>query len=170
MRILVTTLSALAMAAVLALLLPRGSSAPVPAPPGRVAFLLRFGVDGKTDADWSGSIASPHTALAPWQFSEGDTLAGDSWKCTTRTETYWDTPYERKMQPTSNIDKVTIKGVLVEFEQPAAAAIQVSTKQGDFTFKPDIAPGDAPRLVLNGRASITAVAAGAPITNDPAAD
>ena len=62
-------------------------------------------------------------------------------------ETYWHTPYERRMQPTSNIDKVTTKGVLIEVEQPAPAEIRVSTKQGEFAFKPDLTPGDAPRLV-----------------------
>src|SRR5215469_17062274 len=107
MKTLLTTLSALAAVAALALLLPRGSSAPVPEPAARAAFLLRFGVDGKADADWSGSIASPHSRLAPWQFDSEDQLSGNAWKCSTRTETYWDTPYERKMQPTSNVDKVT---------------------------------------------------------------
>ena len=68
MKTLVTTLSALAAVAALALLLPRGSSAPVPAAAARAAFLVRFGIDGKTDIDWSGSIAAPHSRLAPWQF------------------------------------------------------------------------------------------------------
>src|SRR5689334_8311700 len=135
MKTLVTTLCALALVAALALL-PRGSSAPVPPPVTRAAFLVRFGVDGKTDVDWSGSIASPHSRLAPWQFDSEDQLSASAWKCATRTETYWDTPYERKMQPTSNVDKMTLKGVLVEVVQPAPAAIQISTKQGDFTFKP----------------------------------
>jgi len=122
MRTLVTTLSALAAIAAMALL-PRGSSAPVPAPAAGAAFLVRFGIDGKTDVDWSGSIASPQSRLAAWQFDSDDKLSGAAWKCSTRTETYWDTPYERKMQPTSNIDKVTAKGILVDVEQPAPASI-----------------------------------------------
>ena len=56
MKTLLTTLSALAAIATVALLLPRGSSAPVPAPPPRAAFLVRFGLDAKPDVDWSGSI------------------------------------------------------------------------------------------------------------------
>jgi hypothetical protein len=52
---------------VLIFLLPRGSSAPVPVPPSRLAFLVRLGIDGKTDADWSGSVANA-TRVSPWQF------------------------------------------------------------------------------------------------------
>jgi hypothetical protein len=170
MKTLLTTISAVAALAAVALLLPRGSSAPVPSPPAHAAFLMRFGIDGKADADWSGSLATPGARLSPWQFDSSDSLTGHIWKCSTRSETYWDTPYERRMQPTSNLDKVTAKGLLVVVDQPAHAEIQVSTRQGDFSFKPDIAPGDAPRLFLNGRASVTAVAADAPLTSDPAAD
>ena len=168
MRPTLATLGALSLAALL-LLLPRGSSAPTPAPVPRLAFLIRFGIDGKTDADWSGSIATT-ARLVPWQFDAADSLTGRAWKCSTRTETYWDTPYERRMGPTSNIDKVTTKGVLAEIEQPGPAEVQVSTRQGDFSFKPDLTPGDAPRTFLNGRASVTAVAADSLLTNDAAAD
>ena len=168
MRTLLAALATLGLLVFL-FLLPKSSSAPVPAPPARLAFLIRFGMDGKTDTDWSGSI-STSARLSPWQFGSEDSLSGSSWKCSTPTETYWDTPYERRMQPTSNIDKVSGKGVLVEVEQPAPAGIQVSTRQGNFSFKPDLAPGDAPRLVLDGRASITAVAADSPVTSDAAAD
>src|SRR5579871_1789128 len=103
MRTLLATFTALAAVATLALLLPRGSSAPVPAPPARGAFLVRFGLDAKPGVEWSGSIATPNARLAAWQFADGDSLAGSAWKCSTRTDTYWDTPYERRMQPTSNI-------------------------------------------------------------------
>jgi hypothetical protein len=160
----------MASIASIAVLLPRGSSAPVPAPPERVAFLARFGLDAKPDVDWSGSVSAPHSHIAPWQFSEGDSLQSESWKCATRSETYWDTPYERRMRPTSNIYKVMAKGILIEVEQPALSEIRVSTRQGDFSFKPDLVPGDGTRLYLNGRASVSAIAADAPITNDAPAD
>jgi hypothetical protein len=169
MRTLLTAVSALAVVA-LALLLPRGSSAPVPPPPARAAFLVRFGIDAKPGVDWSGSITAPRTRLAPWQFAGDDSLSGDSWKCSTRTETYWDTPYERRMQPTSNIDKVMAKGILIDIEQPLPPEIRVSTRQGDFSFTPGLAPGDAPRLYLNGRASVTAGAPDSLVTNDAPAD
>src|SRR5262245_19969236 len=100
MKTLLTTLTALAAIVAAALLLPRGSSAPVPPPAARASFLVRFGIDAKPDTDWSGSMTAKASRLAPWQFSEGDALTGNAWKCATRTETYWDTPYERRMRPT----------------------------------------------------------------------
>jgi hypothetical protein len=169
MRKLVTGFSLMALATGVALLLPHGASAPVAAP-ARAAFLLRFGIDGKADADWSGSIASDRVRLSPWQFDKNDVLSGRTWTCSTRKQTYWDTPYERAMQPTSQVAKVTAKGLLVEIEKPAPQEIRVSTKQGDFSFRPDLVPGDAPRLLLNGSASVAAVAADMLVTNDGPAD
>ncbi len=65
-------------------------------------FLVRFGLDGKPDVDWSGSLSAPQFRLSTWQFDrKADQLNGSSWKCTTRNQTYWDTPYERVMGPTS---------------------------------------------------------------------
>src|SRR5205823_9090094 len=82
----------------------------------RTAFLIRFGIDGKAAVDWSGSIEPAPGRITPWQFAKGDSIQGASWKCATREENYWDTPYERLMQPTSNRDKVTAKGIVVEFD------------------------------------------------------
>src|SRR5258706_8701556 len=68
----------------------------------RTAFLIRFGIDGKAGIDWSGRIEPPPGRMTPWQFEQDDAIQGASWKCVTREENYWDTPYERLMQPTSN--------------------------------------------------------------------
>src|SRR4051794_14406329 len=77
MKTLLTTLSALAAVTALALLLPRGSSAPVPAPPPRAAFLVRFGLDAKAEVDWSGSITAAGGRVLPWQFMGSDALTGN---------------------------------------------------------------------------------------------
>jgi hypothetical protein len=169
MRPWLTTCSVLILCA-LPFLLPRSSSAPVPGPGSRVAYLVKLGLDAKPDVDWSGSIPTQDVRLSAWQFEQGDLLSSRSWKCTTSLQTYWDTPYERRMQPTSNLDKVSPKGVVVTADQPAPAEIRVSTSQGDFTFKPDFIPGDAPRIFLNGRASVTAIAGDSALTNDAASE
>jgi hypothetical protein len=135
------------------------------AAPPRARYLVRFGIDGKPDIDWSGGVQAQGASLSGWQFDpQTDTLNALSWKCATREETYWDTPYERLMQPTSNRDKVTVKGVVVDLAAPGP--VHVSTRQGDFTFQPDMTPGDAPRLYLAGRASVEALPAATHVTSD----
>ena len=135
------------------------------AEPVRLAFLVRFGLDGQPDVDWSGKVSAPGARISPWQFDpKTDQIAGLAWKCATRAQTYWDTPYERSMGPTSRRDKVTGKGIVVELDAPVPAG--VSTRQGDFTFDPNLAAGDAPRLFLDGRASVQALPAAEWITRD----
>ena len=128
------------------------------------AYLIRFGVDARPDVDWSGSIPSSGVQLSGWQFGTADSLSGSSWKCKTVTETYWDTPYEAVMQPTSNRDKLTAKGIRVETSTPGD--IPVSTAQGKFNIPANLAIGDAPLLVLDNRASIQAVAPSTFVTRD----
>src|SRR3981081_863483 len=114
-----------------------GRKAPVTAQAAearRTAFLIRFGVDGKAGVDWSGSIQPPPGHSPARRFGRGDPVQGAAWKCATREENYWDTPYERLMQPTSNRDKVTAKGVIVEFDSAKGGDVRVSTSLGEFSF------------------------------------
>lgn len=84
-----------------------------------------------------------------------DTLSKSVCACHTVTQTYWDTPYEAVMQPTSNRDKFTMKGIIVESAPPGDT--KISTAQGDFTIPATLAIGDPPPLVLDNRASIQAI-------------
>src|SRR5262245_25596221 len=72
----------------------------------RSVFLIRFGVDGKPGVDWSGAIDPAPGRITGWQLDRDDSIHGASWKCATQEQNYWDTPYERRMRPTSNRDKV----------------------------------------------------------------
>jgi hypothetical protein len=120
----------------------------------RTAFLIRFGVDGKADVEWSGNIEPQPDRLIGWQFDSADEIQAASWKCATREENYWDTPYERRMQPTSNRDKVTVKGVVVEFDAAKGGDVRVSTGQGNFSFPADASLWSAPRSFLNGKVEV----------------
>jgi hypothetical protein len=133
-------------------------------------YLVRFGLDGAADIDWSGSLSADGAALSGWQFAAGDKLDGNSWKCVTREETYWDTPYERRLQSTAREDRVTSKGLLVRFENTRKRHVQITTRQGNFAFETDLAIGDARRIFLNGKASVTAVPATSPLVTTPAAE
>src|SRR5579862_8785324 len=91
--------------------LRRSDSAPVPESKAKTTFLIRFGVDGKADVNWSGKIDGAQLRLRGWQFNAKDSLDQAAWKCSTERQMYWDTPYEANMRPTSNREKVTEKGV-----------------------------------------------------------
>src|SRR5690349_12872584 len=120
----------------------------------KTAFLIRFGIDGKPDVDWSGRIDPAPVRITGWQFDRNDAIQGAGWKCVTREENYWDTPYERLMRPTSNRDKVTGKGVVVEYDAAVSGELRVSTAQGDFSFAMDAALWAAPRRYSDGRVEV----------------
>ncbi len=168
-----------AVAVLAAVVLVTVASLPQPAasgqassPPrnGRVAYLIRFGMDGKPDVDWSGSVKPAPARLAGWQFAPGEQTAEWSWKCATREDYYWDTPYEARMGPTAGRHKVTRKGVIVEYDARREGPIQVSTAQGEFSFTPDDSLWTSPRRFLDGRVEVRAVPAISRLSRDPDAD
>ena len=137
------------------------------AAPVKHAFLIQFGLDGAPDVDWSGSISGPRLSISGWQFDPKlDHVDGMKWRCATRRQSYWDTPYEPVMQPTSTRAKVTGKGIRAEIETPGPDVVRVSTAQGEFSFDAGINVGDVPRAYLNGRVSVQAVPAAAALTRD----
>jgi len=116
---------------------------------GRDALLIRFGTDGVPDVDWSGSISPAPLRLSTWQFDEGDSLSGNGWKCRTKRETYWDTPYERSMKGTSRLDKVTVKGIVIEYDPASTNEFTIRTAQGEFR----VGAQRSSQTYLNGRAT-----------------
>jgi len=127
----------------------------------RVAYLIRFG--GGADVDWSGSISPAPVRITPWQFDSRDEAFGDRWKCTTRREVYWDTPYESSMKGTSRRERLTLKGVVVEYSRAQAQAMRVTTAQGDFSF-------NGPGTFLDGRVSVSPAAPIDYLTRGPEAE
>ena len=123
----------------------------------RVAYLIRFGLDGAAGVDWSGSISPQPVRLRGWQMDPAERSGAAEWKCATREQNYWDTPYERRMGPTSNKVKVTAKGVLVEFAARPAGEVRIATAQGSFAFRATASLWDAPQRFLDGRAEVRAV-------------
>jgi hypothetical protein len=132
-------------------------------------LLIRFGLDGKAGVDWSGSLEAAAARLSGWQFDPGDRIDGLSWTCTPRLQSYWDTPYEAEMKGTSRRDKVTGKGVVVTLGA-ADQQVRVKTRQGDFTVGSATTVDRSPVLFLDGRVSVQAVPAAAPLTSDDATD
>jgi hypothetical protein len=163
-RLAILTIAAAVLIAVI--FAPRGGSAGVTTRSTTVAFLLQF----RSEGDCSGSITTPGVRLTGWQFDDGDKLDGTSWKCATKQETYWDTPYERRMQPTSQRDKVTIKGVVVEPADSNVAQLHVNSSQGNFEFATNVAPGDPPREFLGGKVRVSAVPVATNLTPGPDAE
>jgi hypothetical protein len=160
---------AIAVIAVLVVFSPRGGSAPVAASKATVAYLVEFGRDGAAGVDWSGSVAPADVRLTAWQFDPGDQVHASAWKCRTQTQNYWDTPYERLMQPTSQRDKVAAKGLLIE-SAGIVNSLRITTAQGAFDVPANLLPGDAPREFLDKRARVTAVPAAVNLTPGPDAE
>jgi len=133
----------------------------------KIAFLIRFGVDGVKDVDWSGSISPTPSRLTGWQFDSKDETGGNRWRCATREQRYWDTPYERSMGPTSSRDKVTHKGILVEFDSPPSGEIQVVTTQGAFSIGAAPSLWTAPRRFLGERLEVRAAPAATLLSTGP---
>ncbi len=148
----------------------QGSTAVEAAASRRAAFLIRFGQDGGKDVDWSGSIEPAPARIAGWQLDAADEAAGARWKCSTREQRYWDTPYERNMRPTSNRDRVTTPGVVVEYDLPLARPVEVRTAQGAFTFAPESSLWESPRKFLDGRVEVRAAPATSLLDTGPAAE
>jgi hypothetical protein len=163
-RLAILISAAVLLAAIL--LAPRSHSADVASRNTAVAYLVQFGQEG----DWSGSITTSGVHLTGWQLDDPDKLSGNSWKCSPRKEEYWDTPYEQRMQPTSQRDKVTAKGVLVELDNDNVAQFHVATTQGEFDVLTNFAPGDAPREYLGGKVRVSAVPAATNLTPGPDAE
>lgn len=135
----------------------------------RRLFLVKFGLDGKENIDWSGSVSGAQSSISSWQFDPAkDSMEGSAWKCTTRKQNYWDTPYEPIMGPTANLEKVTEKGLWVD--TAVTGTVSISTKQGDFVFDVAQTPGSATRTFLNGRASVQAIPHSTWVTRDAPAD
>src|SRR5712692_3447001 len=135
----------------------RTASQPAATADNKLAFLMQFGADGKEDVDWSGTIDAERLRIDGWQFDSNDEIGAKSWKCAARRETYWDTPYERNLRPTSNREKVTAKGLILEQEGGAPRAVKVDTAQGSFSFDTNFRPGDMPRSFRDGRVLVSAV-------------
>ncbi len=78
----------LLLALILAFLLAharRGGPSVSAAESNRQAFLVRFGLDGREDVDWSGSLAASGARISGWQFDpKDDQASGASWKCADR--------------------------------------------------------------------------------------
>jgi hypothetical protein len=152
----------------------RVESAPLDKHPAQAAFLVTFGLDDQTfgagneQNDWNGSVTCPSCQIAGWQFDSHDELTGTSWKCSTRRELYWDTPYERKLERTTQTSRVTRKGILIELAKPTSEAIRVETRQGSFSFPGNLVIGDAPKYFLSSRVSVAAVPASEALATNPA--
>ena len=140
------------------------------APAERIALLIRFGVDGRADVDWSGSIEPAPQRLESWQFDARDGIEGNRWRSTTRQETYWDAPYESSMQPTSRRDKVTTKGVMVELDRAAAGRVEIKTAQGNFSITLNEIRWGEPRRFLEDRCEVSLVPAAQPLAGGPEAE
>jgi hypothetical protein len=127
------------------------------ADPEQAAFLIRFGVNHPGGRTWDGSVQAEGgrvLSLEGWQFAAGDSITSDrSWKCATREENYWYSPWERSLQPTKNLRKITAKGLLLR--TTTSGRITIATPQGEFRFSPAEVTWSNPKEFASGDAIIS---------------
>ncbi len=124
--------------------------------PAQDTYLIRFGADGGAPRDWSGEMRgseqSDTESPIPWQFDEGDSATGNSWKTATRVETFWHAPWERTLEGTKRVERLSERGLIVS---SAASRVEIDTAAGNFTFRPDQVGWGEPLEVLGGAAEIS---------------
>ncbi|HTM49305.1 MAG TPA: hypothetical protein VL285_11505 [Bryobacteraceae bacterium] len=143
----------------------RQSSAP--AISNQSSFLLRFGVNDQTPADWSGSVETTGgrvASLAPWHFDKEDKIGqqANTWTCSTRLGAvldpkYWWLGALHTIPRDNTLPKAPLipNGLYITLESAQEARIR--TAQGEFTFRPaDALLGD-PLKFLNGRVEVDRV-------------
>ncbi len=120
--------------------------------PDEAAFLVRFGLTHTQPRSWDGNLKADGgrmVSLEGWQFAPGDQiLPGLAWRCSTREQTYWHTPWERSLEPTKNQPRITTKGLLVQ--ATSGSRLTLATPQGAFAFSPEEVTWSRPKEFLGG--------------------
>ncbi|HYM12009.1 MAG TPA: hypothetical protein VEU62_14825 [Bryobacterales bacterium] len=141
-----------------------------PAQPPEAVFLIRFGLTHPSPRPWDGSVSMTGgrvLALQGWQFADGDAVASDhSWKCATRQERYWYSPWERSLYPTKNEEKITAKGLLLK--TTPGGRVTLRTPQGDFAFEPAEVTWAHPKEFAGGDVTVSRSPWPEPLTRGPA--
>jgi len=137
-----------------------------------VSLLIRFGLLHPQPRSWDGSLSMEGgrvLSLAGWQFSQGDEiLPAHAWKCSTREETYWHSPWERNLQPTKNQQKITAKGLLLR--TTSSGQIRLTTSQGEFRFSPAEIAWASSQEFAGGDVVVSRSPAPSRLTEGPAAE
>ena len=126
--------------------------------PGAMAFRILLGVGDKQDAPWDGSAkvsSGQILGIQGWRFVDGDsTDSKSSWKASSRKSN------SQSTRPTGPLAVFVMfeTGVIVEISDAnPAAELQITTKQGNFSFQArDVAWGE-PKRFLDGRAVVERV-------------
>ena len=112
-------------------------------------FLIRFGVRGADELDWSGRLKVRNGRVAKlegWQFAGDDEIISETeWKCATQRETYWYAPWERSLRGTKRREKLTPKGLVLHLAMAGPGKVEVETSEGKFEFAPAEIPWDRPK-------------------------
>ncbi len=142
------------------------------AEPDEAAFLVRFGLADSSPRSWDGSVrvaGGRLLSLDGWQFTREDQIVSpNAWRCATRRQTYWHSPWERSLEGTKNQEKITAKGLLLR--STSAGRVTLSTPQGEFSFSPSEISWTSPKEFAGGDVVITRSPLPSRLTGAPAAE
>ena len=121
--------------------------------PAQDTYLVRFGVDAGAPRDWSGEVVGA-TAVDPWQFDQGDSLSGSSWRARTAVDEYWHAPWERSLFGTKRLEKLSERGLIVT---GATDRLSFETAAGEFGFSGRQIGWGSPMRFLDGAVEVSRV-------------
>ncbi len=123
--------------------------------PGRVCLRIQLGLKDQENTRWDGSIRVSAGSVANieiWRKGPQDAVDGNSWKLTTRPAPRFLGGAGKKQQPPAE------NGVLVTLDGAGEdAEVQVTTKQGEFSFKLSQVPFGTRLMRLQGAADVARI-------------
>jgi len=128
------------------------------AAPAEEAFLVRFGTGDTAARDWSGQVRVTGGRLQSafgWQLDEGDRVEGARWTIRTRVDEYWHSPWERSLFGTKRQERLSERGVVLHVDMSGPGTVEISTAQGDLSFRPSELDWGDERTFAGGSATVS---------------
>lgn len=144
----------------------RGADAPAGGSmkPGRVCLRIQLGLKDQDETRWDGQIrVSPGSVakLEIWRKGPNDAIDGDSWRFLTRAAPrFLGAKKKAQTQPSENGVIATLDGLSENAE------INITTKQGDFSFKLSEVPYGKRLMRLDGAADVIRIPVSYQLTSD----
>ena len=98
---------------------------------GAVGVRVIFGLGDREQAKWDGSVVAPGTEIQqvePWRFDDGDVIDGNSWRVSTHPIRLFGGQNQANSPLVAN-------GVILTLAETSDAEVEVTTAQGNFTFR-----------------------------------
>ncbi len=125
-----------------------------------VGVRLILGLGDREQTKWDGSATARGTDIKlvePWRFDDGDAINGSSWRVSTHPIRLFGGQNQQKT--------IVANGLILTLEETSNAEVDVTTAQGNFTFRLRDIPYGKSINALNGRVMVDRIPAASQITS-----